>query len=222
MDLSWTPTTARSSCGWWRPWPGDPVLLGAFARGEDIHRRTASEVLGGRTWKRPSPADQRSAAKGRELRPAVRRRAPTDPLREPGHQASRRPRPSSSATSSACPRWRSGSRAPRPGPWREGLRGRPWPRAAHSGSSRPRASRPQPPPAPKAAEHVAPGTAADLMPAGPWSRLPPVPGGRRGLESRLLLQVHDELLVEAPPAEVARLAPVVRETMEERCHSTSR
>jgi DNA polymerase-1 len=35
-----------------------------------------------------------------------------------------------------------------------------------------------------------------------------------GLTSRLLLQVHDELVVEAPEAEVARVVPMVREAME--------
>ncbi len=37
---------------------------------------------------------------------------------------------------------------------------------------------------------------------------------REGLRARMLLQVHDELLFEVPRDEVARLAPVVRETME--------
>ena len=35
-----------------------------------------------------------------------------------------------------------------------------------------------------------------------------------GFRSRLLLQVHDELLLEAPRDEVDRLIPVLRETME--------
>ncbi len=37
---------------------------------------------------------------------------------------------------------------------------------------------------------------------------------RDGFRARMLLQVHDELLFEVPRDEVARLAPVVRETME--------
>lgn len=36
----------------------------------------------------------------------------------------------------------------------------------------------------------------------------------RGLAARMVLQVHDELLFEAPPGELAELAPLVRETME--------
>ncbi|HEV8227613.1 MAG TPA: DNA polymerase, partial [Methylomirabilota bacterium] len=35
-----------------------------------------------------------------------------------------------------------------------------------------------------------------------------------GLESRMLLQVHDELLFEAPEAEVARLESLARQVME--------
>ena len=36
----------------------------------------------------------------------------------------------------------------------------------------------------------------------------------RGLESRMLLQVHDELVFEAPPAEAEELAALVRDQME--------
>jgi DNA polymerase-1 len=35
-----------------------------------------------------------------------------------------------------------------------------------------------------------------------------------GLEARLLLQVHDELVLEAPPAELERVSALVREHME--------
>ncbi len=38
--------------------------------------------------------------------------------------------------------------------------------------------------------------------------------GQGGLQARLLLQVHDELVVEAPEAEVARVVPMIREAME--------
>jgi DNA polymerase-1 len=56
------------------------------------------------------------------------------------------------------------------------------------------------------------GTAADIM------KIAMIRVDRRlraeGFRSRLLLQVHDELLLEVPRDEVARLVPVVRETME--------
>lgn len=37
---------------------------------------------------------------------------------------------------------------------------------------------------------------------------------REGLKSRLLLQVHDELLVEAPPEEAERASTQLKEAME--------
>ena len=56
------------------------------------------------------------------------------------------------------------------------------------------------------------GTAADIM------KIAMIRVDRRlraeGFSSRLLLQVHDELLLEVPRDEVARLVPVLRETME--------
>ena len=57
------------------------------------------------------------------------------------------------------------------------------------------------------------GTAADIM------KIAMIRVGRRacaaeGFRARLLLQVHDELLLEVPRDEVERLVPVVRETME--------
>ncbi len=56
------------------------------------------------------------------------------------------------------------------------------------------------------------GTAADIM------KIAMIRVDRRlrveGFGSRLLLQVHDELLLEVPREEVARLVPVLRETME--------
>ena len=60
----------------------DPVLLGAFESGEDIHRRTASEVMGV-----PMAAGDRGPAQrrqGRELRPALRP-GRLRPVGEPGH-----------------------------------------------------------------------------------------------------------------------------------------
>ena len=56
------------------------------------------------------------------------------------------------------------------------------------------------------------GTAADIM------KIAMIRVDRRlraeGFRARLLLQVHDELLLEVPRDEVARLVPVLRETME--------
>ena len=45
--ICWSrPTTRRSSCGCWPMSPTIPALQESFARGEDIHARTASEVFG--------------------------------------------------------------------------------------------------------------------------------------------------------------------------------
>ena len=56
------------------------------------------------------------------------------------------------------------------------------------------------------------GTAADIMKIA----MIRVAGRLRaeGFRARLLLQVHDELLLEVPRDEVDRLVPAVRETME--------
>ena len=55
------------------------------------------------------------------------------------------------------------------------------------------------------------GTAADLIKRAMIS----VDGAlhAQGLEARMLLQVHDELVLEAPPAEVAAVGPIVKQKM---------
>ncbi len=62
-----------------------------------------------------------------------------------------------------------------------------------------------------AMNHPMQGTAADLM------KLAMIEVDRRlreGFEARMVLQVHDELVFEAPPAELERLSAMVREVME--------
>jgi DNA polymerase-1 len=56
------------------------------------------------------------------------------------------------------------------------------------------------------------GTAADIMKIA-MIQVPPALE-RAGLSGRMLLQVHDELVLEAPEAELRRTAEVVREVME--------
>ena len=56
------------------------------------------------------------------------------------------------------------------------------------------------------------GTAADIVKIA-MIRVGGAAGGD-GFRARLLLQVHDELLLEVPRDEVERLAAVLRETME--------
>ena len=59
---------------------------------------------------------------------------------------------------------------------------------------------------------VVQGTAADLMRRAMVRFHASLK--REKLRSRLLLQVHDELLVEAPPEEVERASALLREAME--------
>jgi DNA polymerase-1 len=64
-----------------------------------------------------------------------------------------------------------------------------------------------------AMNHPMQGTAADLM------KLAMIEVDRRlrseGMESRMLLQVHDELVFECPPGELGALAALAREAMSE-------
>jgi DNA polymerase-1 len=60
------------------------------------------------------------------------------------------------------------------------------------------------------------GTAADIMKIamiGIYREM-----NERGLQARMLLQVHDELVFEVPPGEVDELAGLVREVMEDSLH----
>jgi DNA polymerase-1 len=62
------------------------------------------------------------------------------------------------------------------------------------------------------------GTAADLIKLAMIAIHRQLSG--QGLRARMILQVHDELLFEAPPDELERLRPLVREAMEH-VHSLS-
>jgi DNA polymerase I len=55
------------------------------------------------------------------------------------------------------------------------------------------------------------GSAADLIKLAMLNLLRRL--RREGLRSRMLLQIHDELVFEAPPEEMARLVPLIREEM---------
>jgi DNA polymerase-1 len=56
------------------------------------------------------------------------------------------------------------------------------------------------------------GTAADIMKIA-MIRIPPALA-QAGLHGKMLLQVHDELVLECPRAELDKVAGVVRDTME--------
>ena len=186
----------------------DPVLLGAFESGEDIHRRTASEVMGV-PMDQVTP-DQRSAAKAvnfgllygqgayalaaslgitfGQAKAFIERYFERMPKVAEWIDATK-----TKATKEALVRtaWGRIRRIPElessnPGLKAQGLR--------------------------EAVNTVVQGTAADLM------RRAMVRLHRslkaEGLQARLLLQVHDELLVEAPPGEVERASILLKDAME--------
>ena len=186
----------------------DPVLLGAFAAGEDIHRRTASEVMG-IAMAEVTPS-QRSAAKAvnfgllygqgayalsaslgisfAEAKAFIERYFERMPKVAEWIEATK-----AKALEEALVRtaWGRVRRIPElesknPGLKAMGLR--------------------------EAVNTVVQGTAADLMRRA-MVRLHRALQAE-GLEAKLLLQVHDELLLEAPPGEVERASILLKEAME--------
>jgi len=187
---------------------GDPVLLGAFARGEDIHRRTASEVLG--VDMEAVTADQRSAAKAVNF----------GLLYGQGAYALSASLGISFKEAKAFIE-RYFERMPKVAEWIEATKARAleeglvrtlWGRVrripdlqSSNQGLKAQALR-------EAVNTVVQGTAADLMRRAMVRLHRSLAAG--GLESRLLLQVHDELLVEAPPAEVDAVSALLRDAME--------
>jgi DNA polymerase I len=187
---------------------GDPVLLGGFERGEDIHRRTASEVMG-------LPMDQ--------VTPEDRSRAKAVNFGLLYGQGAFALSASLGITFREAKTFieRYFERMPRVAGWieatkakalEEGLVRTLWGRirriqdlAAPNQGLKAQALR-------EAVNTVVQGTAADLM------RRAMVRFHRaladRGLRARLLLQVHDELLVEAPHDEAETVSALLREAME--------
>lgn len=186
----------------------DPVLLGAFAAGEDIHRRTAAEVLG-LSLAQVSP-EQRSQAKAVNFGLLYGQGA---------FALSRQLRISQREAKAFIERYF--ERMPAVAAWIEGAKAR----ALEGGGVRTLAGRWRPIPElvsanaglraqglREAVNTIVQGTAADLMRRA-MVRLHRALA-REGLRARLLLQVHDELLLEAPPEEVAAAGAHLREAME--------
>ena len=186
----------------------DPVLLGAFERGEDIHRRTASEVMGV-PMEDVSP-EQRSRAKAvnfgllygqgafalsaslgithKEAKAFIERYFERMP---------------------AVAAWIEGAKA---NAIKEGQVRTAWGRIRHipdllsnNVQARNQGLR-------EAVNTIVQGTAADIM----RRAMVRLHGGlaERGLKSRLLLQVHDELLLEAPMEELSVAAELLKSSME--------
>lgn len=186
----------------------DPVLLSAFESGEDIHRRTASEVLG--LPMAEVSADQRSAAKAvnfgllygqgafalssnlgisfAEAKDFIARYFERMPKVAQWIEATKAKALEEGLVRTAWGRIR---RIPElesknPGLKAAGLR--------------------------EAVNTVVQGSAADLMRRA-MVRLHRALA-QEGLESKLLLQVHDELLLEAPLEEVERASALLKAAME--------
>jgi DNA polymerase-1 len=186
----------------------DPVLLGAFAAGEDIHRRTASEVMG-------LPMDQVSAEE-RSRAKAVN----FGLLYGQGAFALAANLGISQKEAKAFIE-RYFERMPKVATWiegakekalREGLVRTHWGRIRRIPELESANKQLQSQGLREAVNTIVQGTAADLM------RRAMVRLHRSlqvsGLQARLLLQVHDELLMEAPPEEVEQASALLKEAME--------
>jgi len=186
----------------------DPVLLGAFAAGEDIHRRTASEVFN--VPMDQVTSDQRSASKAVNF----------GLLYGQGAFALAANIGVSQKEAKAFIE-RYFERMPKVAAWIEGAKEKALAEGlvrTHWGRIRriPELESPnkqfQAQGLREAVNTIVQGTAADLM------RRAMVRLHRSllasGLKARLLLQVHDELLLEAPPEEVERASALLKEAME--------
>ena len=186
----------------------DPILLGAFERGEDIHRRTASEVMG--LAMEAVTSEQRSAAKAvnfgllygqgafalsaslgisfKEAKAFIERYFERMPKVAEWIEATKAKALEEGLVRSHWGRVRRipDLHSPNQGLKAQGLR--------------------------EAVNTVVQGTAADIMRRA-MVRLHRSLAAE-GLKARLLLQVHDELLVEAPPEEVAAVSRLLQAAME--------
>ena len=187
---------------------GDPVLLGAFVAGEDIHRRTASEVFNV-PMDQVTP-DQRSASKAVNF----------GLLYGQGAFALAANIGVSQKEAKAFIE-RYFERMPKVAAWIEGAKERAlaeglvrthWGRIRRIPYLESSNRNDQNTALREAVNTIVQGTAADLM------RRAMVRLHRSllasGLKARLLLQVHDELLMEAPPEEADRAAALLKEAME--------
>ncbi len=186
----------------------DPVLLGAFEAGEDIHRRTASEVYN--VPMETVTAEQRSASKAVNF----------GLLYGQGAFALAANIGVSQKEAKAFIE-RYFERMPKVAGWIEATKARAveeglvrthWGRIRRIPELQSSDKRFQAAGLREAVNTVVQGTAADLIRRA-MVRLHRALA-EAGLRARLLLQVHDELLLEAPPEEAARAAALLKEAME--------
>ncbi|HEY3400719.1 MAG TPA: DNA polymerase I [Geothrix sp.] len=186
----------------------DPVLLGAFAAGEDIHRRTASEVFN--VPMDQVTSDQRSASKAVNF----------GLLYGQGAFALAANIGVSQKEAKAFIE-RYFERMPKVAAWIENAKERALAEGlvrTHWGRIRriPELESPnkqfQSQGLREAVNTIVQGTAADLMRRAMVRLHRSLQAS--GLKARLLLQVHDELLMEAPPEEVERASALLKDAME--------
>jgi DNA polymerase-1 len=186
----------------------DPVLLGAFAAGEDIHRRTASEVFN--VPMDQVTSEQRSASKAVNF----------GLLYGQGAFALAANIGVSQKEAKAFIE-RYFERMPKVAAWIENAKERALAEGlvrTHWGRIRriPELESPnkqfQAQGLREAVNTIVQGTAADLMRRAMVRLHHSLQAS--GLQARLLLQVHDELLMEAPPEEVDRASLLLKEAME--------
>ncbi|HJV23851.1 MAG TPA: DNA polymerase, partial [Holophagaceae bacterium] len=186
----------------------DPVLLGAFARGEDIHRRTASEVYG--VPMEEVTSEQRSASKAVNF----------GLLYGQGAFALAANIGVSQKEAKAFIE-RYFERMPKVAEWIEGTKAKAiqeglvrthWGRIRSIPELQSSNKQFQSQGLREAVNTVVQGTAADLMRRAMVRLHRSL--AETGLKARLLLQVHDELLLECPPAEAAQASELLREAME--------
>jgi DNA polymerase-1 len=186
----------------------DPVLLGAFANGEDIHRRTASEVMG-------VPLDQVSSddrAKAKAVNFGLLYGQGAFALAASLGITTREAKAFIERYFERMPKvaeWIEGTKQKA---LKEGLVRTAWGRIRRIPELESADARLQAQGLREAVNTVVQGTAADLMRRA-MVRLHRGLAGTK-LRGRLLLQVHDELLMEAPPEEAAEVSNLLREAME--------
>ena len=186
----------------------DPVLLGAFEAGEDIHRRTASEVFG--VPMAEVTSDQRSASKAVNF----------GLLYGQGAFALAANIGVSQKEAKAFIE-RYFERMPKVATWIEGAKERAlaeglvrthWGRIRRIPNLESSNKQDQNGALREAVNTIVQGTAADLMRRAMVRLHRSLKAS--GLQARLLLQVHDELLMEAPPQEVEKASVLLKESME--------
>ena len=186
---------------------GDPVLIDAFRQGEDIHTRTAAEVMGvppmlvTREARNNAKAVNFGIVYGisafglaanlgisrKEAEAYIKAYFERYCRREAVHRRDHR----------EDARNRHRAHAVRP-------------RAAHSRHQQPQSQRPRLRRAHRR-QFADSGHRGRSDQAGDGAHRP---GARRDRESKLLLQVHDELVLEAPPGEIDRVKELVKREME--------